>query len=169
MSLLRGIVQIGPVWLTAVMTLIAGLPHCQCRCPDGSLKLFCLRSPLQDTACCCGGACCSVLAPAGRGAAVPAKPAKCCGHCQLAAKTPAPGGQVKGTCCQKTVALGQPVILVTAKRMAGEDPTAGLLAPTPDSLLPLVAPPGGSCRLTWDNYRLPPPTDLVIALQHFLI
>jgi hypothetical protein len=32
----------GHVWLTAAMTLVAGFPHFECRCPAGQFKPFCL-------------------------------------------------------------------------------------------------------------------------------
>src|SRR5262245_60405924 len=44
------------VWLTAIMTLVAGLPHFQCLCPDGTTKAVCVV-PAPDS-CCCNGGCC---------------------------------------------------------------------------------------------------------------
>ena len=50
----------GLVWLTAAMTLVAGLPHFDCRCPSGQVKPFCLATASKKTGCCCGGACCTI-------------------------------------------------------------------------------------------------------------
>src|SRR5262245_30182992 len=50
-------VQIGFVWLTAVTTLIAGVPHFDCVCPyvDHPFRL----GTSSARSCCCGGSCCS--------------------------------------------------------------------------------------------------------------
>jgi hypothetical protein len=41
------------VWVTAAMTLVAGVPHFDCRCPDGSVKPFGLGALSRLAGCCC--------------------------------------------------------------------------------------------------------------------
>lgn len=46
------ILKTGLVWMTALATLLAGTPHLLCRCPDGTLKPFCLAHVVQSKPCC---------------------------------------------------------------------------------------------------------------------
>src|SRR5438552_17897173 len=58
MLTLRYVAVTGHVWLTAIMTLVAGLPHWQCLCPNGNTKSACLEITSSAQACCCNGGCC---------------------------------------------------------------------------------------------------------------
>jgi hypothetical protein len=42
MAMFRKTILTGSVHLTAAMLLVAGLPHFECRCPNGHRRLFCL-------------------------------------------------------------------------------------------------------------------------------
>src|SRR5262245_60186384 len=74
--------RVAHVWLTALLTLFAGLPRVQCRCPDGRVKPFCLGPCVRadgSPGCCCAGA---------------GTPAACC-----AAETSTPAEDAEPPCC----------------------------------------------------------------------
>src|SRR5215475_7170923 len=100
MKIVRKTALVGQVWLTAAMTLIAGVPHFSCRCPDGHVKPFCLGLAPGGRAC-CDRPCCSPVPDDGlRDRAldpVPAAPAgkTCCCCCdsveaEATSRLPAP-------------------------------------------------------------------------------
>ncbi len=168
------------VVVTAIMTLIAGLPHFHCRCPNGQVKPFCLDSLINFSShCCCQGACCSAQAPP-RGkppqspdasSALSPKHSRCC--CATSDAEPAPGPR---TCvqasipgCQKTLIHAQ-----DAKTSRGIQAPARDLTVNPLVALPLLscwqpAIPSPNLGRVAESHGLPPPTDLVTVLQHFLI
>jgi hypothetical protein len=174
MGMLSRVVRFGLLWVAALLTPIAGTPHVDCLCPDGHIKLFCLNFSLRPTACCCSGSCCS----AGGGGCsccaanapvhqVHGKVKACCAHAREEGSTPA-GDRLGGTPCKKTLAEADAQTLprVTA---AGHHHTTAL---TPAAAAVPVLAPGpsaSSCLLSWQSYRLPPPTDRVIAFQHLVI
>lgn len=195
MRRLRRTVWKGFICLTAFMSLAASTPHFVCRCPNGQVKPFCLGPSSKTTGCCCGGACCcasgqgqdcccrsSGTATGGEG-----KKAACCccsqhrktpvaetgqglrGHRhQLPAESSGTVPQFKSTCCVKTLAQQSFVAATHVKTTISEDVTPGrcLLA---DSGLAALFPGVGRFPAPWQVHLLPPPTDLVITLQHFLI
>src|SRR5438874_13612654 len=55
MACFARIAWVGHIWLTALMTLVAGMPHFACRCPDGPVKPFCLGPTSGTSGCCCSG------------------------------------------------------------------------------------------------------------------
>src|SRR5579871_366955 len=137
MDFVRKTRQVGPVWLTALMTLVAGIPHFHCRCPDGHLKSFCLGAPSKPTGCCCGSSCCSGSPGGGccgcQAHAAPqpgtlVKRPGCCAqsHGQPTSKAPDNRCRIESAGCQKTPAPAQVVIVTPAKRAVAEDLTAGL-------------------------------------------
>src|SRR6516165_5475830 len=58
MAYLRRTALVTLVWLTAASTLLAGLPHFDCLCPNGQRGSFCLGTATGANWCCCGGSCC---------------------------------------------------------------------------------------------------------------
>ena len=57
-------IRAGLHWLTAAMTLFAGVPVFQCRCEGGPARP---RSTLvaKKVTCCCGGQCCAAVSARG--------------------------------------------------------------------------------------------------------
>lgn len=175
MKFVQKAIQVGFVWLMAVTTLIASVPHFDCICPNGQRKLFCLGLPTQRPGCCCGGACCSSSggkcccqaqdSPPGE----QAEQTCCCCESQPHASndTSTSGIQAKGNCCKKTLAHDEFVNPTTqdAKQNLADGFSVPLLQFAP--LLP--APRESHLRFSRHRYELPPPPDLVITLQHFLI
>jgi hypothetical protein len=52
---------------------------------------------------------------------------------------------------------------------AQDNPAAGPFLPTPAPAFVSLPPRADGQRPSWQAHRLPPPTDLVITLQHFVI
>jgi hypothetical protein len=72
-------------WLTAAMTLLAGVPAFQCRCEGGPAAKSRSTVITKQVTCCCGGQCCA------------STPGSVAGH---ACEAPAPQKAEAGTCCQ---------------------------------------------------------------------
>ncbi len=179
MALVYRTVVAGQAWLTAVMTLVAGMPQFSCICPDGTVKAFCVSFSTDPMACCCGGGkCCS-----------PSKAGGAC--CCKATSTPHVAGPTGKTCCgehrdkkpdeqqgvrlqadQKgcTRTLAQPAVTVVSYYKTAVDKDTSFDALLPQSLAPspcwLVTAHGPTF---WQINLVAPPTDLVDLLQHYLI
>ncbi len=165
---------VGPVWLTAIMTLVAGLPHFDCRCPDGNLKPRCLGFTSKSSGCCCGGKCCSL---AGNDC--------CCGRKGDPSRPKAGGGvlcqedqqtgssrdarqQVQSNGCIRTVAGVEFFTRSQPKVSVGEYSTLSSALPL-QAIYNFSSPTtnhGGKFR---EIHLLSPPTDLVVLLLHLLI
>lgn len=173
-------VQTGAIWLTAIMTLVAGTPHFDCRCPNGNVKPFCLALPTGKTGCCCDGSCCAALpgddgerlAPCDSPSTTAAKETCCCckpHQANAKGESGAKDARLGKAGCQKT--LAQTVVAVSESfvKDSVQALAAHLVAP---ALAPVRGQDGfGSCEYLTDypSHRRPPPTDLVTVLQHFLI
>jgi hypothetical protein len=161
-------------WLTAVMTLVASLPHFQCQCPNGSVKPFCFGVFCSSSGCCCGDVCsggpkdsqCNSKATPARKGRAPC----CCAHPISKAQPKSSDGPpcIEGRGCQKSLAQQQP--------FAPLAPTKGVhgLGTADQTLLSAAIPtPLGSARpgteMSVLHLAVPPPSDLVILLQRFLI
>ena len=171
-------VRAGFVWLTAVATLIASVPHCDCLCPNGQRKPFCLGVSTARSGCCCGGSCCS-SSPGGDGCCqahgpAPAAPegehASCCTSKQPKTGLPGPAAQAGGGCCQKTLANGESATPAPSPEAGQQTLKDALGVPVLGAVVqgPRVQVEGG-CAFPWDSHQLPPPTDLVVSLQRFVI
>src|SRR5262245_37877828 len=148
------------VWLTAVTTLVAELPHVSCRCPNGQVKQFCLGPVTGQKGCCCDGGCCAAKA-ANAAAKKPAENSCCARHRETANAVSKAGTRVSDGCCTRTVARPDASTAASRGTSAPEDLTqAALLAP---QLTPATTAPSEPGGLRQDHPR-PPPTDLVITL-----
>jgi hypothetical protein len=158
------------VWLTAAMTLVASTPHFSCRCPDGRVKPFCFGLPSKKAMCCCNGSCCAPDVECGKTCCsnqnAPARSC-CCQHTgQGHAKSANTGTFARAACCTKTLVPQESRSLSRPESKVAKDLSFG-------ALLTAEAKPRQSFvtaihRLRQDHER-PPPTDLVVTLQHFLI
>jgi hypothetical protein len=177
MPLLGRIVWAVQVWLTAVTTLIAGIPHFDCRCPDGHVKPLCLAVTAEASGCCCGGSCCS--APAtdshsrGPAQAGRARKKSCCARPQHDGLTSAPGndgGALSGTGCVRTGQRSDAAALAPNTAAGRPDVTARA---TPFALTPVVPtsalPRAAFAAARGAAHSLSPPPDLLSLLQHLLI
>ena len=171
------IAWIGQAWLTAVMTLVAAVPHFDCRCPDGRVKPFCLSIARDASGCCCGATCCS-SAKGGTcccGAHTQASSGKaqvisCCNHHpdQKTASSPTGHHAVGHSGCTKTLAQPQVVSISNGKTAFTKAVTfTAFLPPQPAPLLSLPTMAHGYPG--WEEHLRPPPTDLLTLLRRLII
>jgi hypothetical protein len=175
MRSLRGKLRIALASLTATTLLVAAVPHFHCLCPNGQVKPFCLNLRSGPTGCCCGGACCASNADGSSCCHVPGDPldepdADKTSCCHSTAPTAATTAYVRTQCCTRTP---QAEFIAVAPEPGPEQashPSGGLcLLAAPAPVLASVSPYAHGWPLSWQSHQLPPPTNLVIALQHFLI
>jgi hypothetical protein len=161
MTLLRRTFLVGMVWLAAAGTLLAGFPRLECLCP-ANVATEKQSAPAKRGCCCCGGECAS-----GEG----------CPSCGRAAQSPdeddpavlkASGPALKRVPCQRVPVRAEIVTAVdnaANKAAAGHAVAlAGHLCLTHAILSSFVSNQRDSRAI----HLLPPPTDLVTVLQHFL-
>jgi len=176
MRVLRQKLRIASTWLTAATFLVTAVPHFRCVCPNGHVKPFCLSVLSQTTGCCCGGACCPAnqggrccCQPGGDGLpSAGAEGGGCCAEGPPLRPRPAEGtdSHLRGTSCHKTPAVEE-LLAPAPERLAGQDWAGpGLVLPPADTA---AFSPFVPRQLSWQSYQLPPPTDLVITLQHLLV
>lgn len=193
MRRLRRIALVAVVWGTAASTLMASTPHFVCRCPDGSVKPFCLGPVFNASGCCCGGdtCCCSTKSGGGccskggssGGQAV--KRTSCCsqapehkdhskpgtdgsGGAQRAGSKAGEGHAISSRCCQKAVAQQETQSVTPLQAKINESLNTSLVL-FPATLLVQAVPSATSGQTVWEVFRLPPPTDLVTVLQRLTI
>jgi hypothetical protein len=176
MVLLRRAAFAGLAWLTAVMTLVAGMPHFECRCPNGHVKPFCLGLDSNKSGCCCGCACCSASPKGrccckGRGASPSKRKEKSCCHTQHRnnlASRPGPAGSpaAQSSRCVKTVAVADQFTLVNHEiPKDSQVQVAGFASPF---ILASCQTSGAPKDLSQAHSPAPPP-DLVTVLQRLVI
>ena len=168
MCWLRRTCLTGLVWLTAGMTPLAGMSHLTCRCPNGRVKPFCFGLATNESGCCCGGECCTTAKPACPSARKAQVLTRCCCQQQRAARAALANdcGCFTATCCTKTRVGPKASVVSYGEKPVPEGPTVqAVLASQP---MVSSAVPSAPCRFRREHQR-PPPTDLVITLQHFLI
>ena len=163
---MRKIRQSGPVWVTAVMTFAAGLPHVQCRCPDSTRLAMRPHATSQIGPRCCCGSCC--LAHGTSPAADSEQPSGCCGRGQSDAGVQGRPCAIGCTGCQKTLATVELAVLGDTKKTATEKWAAELAAATPEPPLAAGGPASRNGPLIWQLDRSPPP-DCIIVFRHLVI
>ena len=151
----------------AFATVTAGLPHVQCVCPDGRVKLFC-PGPI-------GSGCCCRIAPPASGPAR-AEP-NCCravGGCPgcCARVTPAPlagsagDEQAKADGCRGCVRTVVADPAAYAAEDAGDAARTQAHTPVTLSGTSVASEQAADIIRLEPRYLLPPP-DLVVVLCHF--
>jgi hypothetical protein len=167
------------MWLTAIMMLVAGTPHFHCRCPNGRIKPFCLALLTGKTGCCCDGSCCSAfpgddakgLATHASPSATVAKKTCCCGkaHQDNTRDESRTAPRLGKAGCQKTLAEAAAAVSEPSVKVSVLDLTAHLLVPAPEPMMEHDGFGPWDYLSAYHYHRIPPPTDLVTVLQHFLI
>jgi hypothetical protein len=175
----RKIAGVMMVWATAATTLLAGTPHFDCRCPDGSIKRYCFSSASGESSCCCSGTCSkanddkSCCRKQKTSSQSTAKHACCCkqsksqGGSVATGSNPVNGPAVRGTCCQKSLANleFQSSVRVTA---VVDDASVAHVFVLPAMDIEYFSNAAPS-RTVWQVHWLPPPTDLVTTLHRLVI
>lgn len=163
--------------LAAVMTVTAGMPSFQCRCPDGRVKLFCQGNTSSPSGCCCatgdstspGKSCCCEAKKANAQGPKAAKKRSCCAqsHGERQQPTGSDGHRLaaKDGCCVKTVVAAPAVDSVEGTgvpvHQSGDTLVLWELAPVP----PPVTSGAAAARSPPGFHATPP--DLVVILCHF--
>ena len=183
------------VWATAASSLLGSTPYFTCRCPDGTVKLVCTGQATAGSSCCCNGKCC--CSTGSDGGCCKGKPSRgqrgsnghsCCqqstgeaprrsvveqpdGIAQETAPAarsgPAEHLVISGSCCQKTLVKAESRTLVRPETKPTQQVEFSLAFLPP--LNSGYNPPPLALPDSWKTYPLPPPTDLVVAFQHFTI
>lgn len=151
--------------LTAAMVFVTGIPHFECRCPDGNIKKWCFGIACTPEGCCCGdesccchekGSCCSC----------PGESPDSEGQARSCAHQPTASGQWDDRGCIRTLQQGDPIISSSPKSdVLPESPA--LVAIPCSSHTPV--PQRLNVSNTWRIPLTPPPTELIILFEHFLI
>lgn len=172
---LNRILHLAVVWSLAVGTLIAGLPHIDCLCPNGNRKLFCFGSLSDTSSCCCdNGSCCTK----DRGCCGPGnhppdrKPEHtCCSKNAKAKPSQSSETQIQSHSpgCKRTWQPGKVTGIFESTAKLAVDFNDGPIVLLPTSTLDFSATNEGQCLLSFKTHPIPPPTDLVVTLQHFVI
>jgi len=165
--------------LAAVMTVTAGLPSFQCRCPDGRVKLFCQGNASSPSGCCCAAgdssspeakSCCSEATKANGQEPKAAKKRSCChSYCDPKQDSDSDGQRVavKAACCVKTIVAAAPVYSVvdsgTGVAVHQFSDALALWAP---AFVPSHAASGTAAARSPPGFLTTPP-DLVVILCHF--
>jgi hypothetical protein len=172
------LVRAGCVWLTAVMTLVAGMPRFTCACPDGTRKTLCLGPASKSSNSCCGGACCAKNeAHAKRcchggdtASEKHGQAAVCCATAKSGKFHSASGRGVMANhgCCSRTLGDAQTATLPNSKTAVNKDFSLAAIH-LPATLLSVrpPAPGGGPTFRPIDQSA--PSIDLIALLQHYLI
>lgn len=149
----------GLTWLTAAMTLVAGLPHFVCRCPDGTLKPFCLGWDINLP-----GGCCPHSQQAEPVRQKADEPSCCC--CQ-AKKENGRQCDVQSVGCRRTPAPCAVLISDSRKDLGDRlDSACAIISCNILRSLELISHQDVSSH---QAFSIPPPTNRVIALKHLLI
>jgi hypothetical protein len=174
MNVIGKTARAGFAWLTAITMLVAGLPHFQCQCPNGAIKPFCFVVVYSSSGCCCSDACsgapkdsrCNPEAASSR----TGRPACCCAHSR-GRRTPQDSGgapRLEGKGCQKTLAQQQQFAPAAATKSVNERCVAHAVCVASVAVTP-CGPAGAMTNLGGLHLAAPPPPDLVVVLQRFLI
>jgi hypothetical protein len=175
MATWRRMFLVAHIWLTAFAVMFAGLPHFRCLCPSEYAKPISLNGPFQISKCCNAGSCCSSSIQVtdrsdDLSTASEAKRPCCCCHGSSAQKPDKNNqhDQLNSSGCKRTLIEADPA-LPSSQQPVNDCLTAGvLIADAAPSLLDLSRQ-AGDFLLPWQSHAEPPPTDLVLTLQHFVI
>lgn len=168
MFCLSKIVLVGQVHLTAIMTLIAGLPYYVCACSWESNRKDLAQPTIQMAECHCCGSCGS---NSGANPFSAGGIRSCCSSGTISQKNQSKDSspQARGNGCKKVVALPKiPGVISTKtsmqiKVLAG----SGVLSPATLVTAMQICPQGTGAR--WTGHAPAPPSDLVASLQRLLI
>lgn len=155
MAIISKAILLFQVHLTAIMILVAGMPHFACRCPGQPANP---PQQVSSTAtCCCCGSCGSMQD----------KPS-CCNH-QSPGKSKARSHQATGNDCTKITGLPKNPAISTTEPIKLIEVSSSAWAPC--FLAPFISlqteQPDAVSR--WSGHSPAPPPDCVISLQRLLI
>jgi hypothetical protein len=141
------------VWLTAAATLLAGTPHVQCRCPDGTFKPVCFAPVGMETCCCCS-----------ESGEPEETPPSCCQETMKQQQTPQ-GPTFGHDGCQRILVEPSPV---TSERTDAPTQQAVAVAIASVACFQAVTIPEPATN-PMSSASVLPSLDLQLVLQHFVI
>lgn len=166
------------VLTTAASTLLANAPLTVCACPNVPVRRPNNASEPKTSSCCCGNNCCPASSDEG----------SCCNKKPASKKEPqrsqpsdqkhenrrsgsSPSEATIGPSeCQKSTVQPETSTLTNSEVKASDDLiSVGLSANLITPEVAYSADSSPTSMLYWRDFRMPPPTDLVISLLHFLI
>jgi hypothetical protein len=165
-------------WLMAAGVLLAGIPHFHCRCPNGEEKPMCLGLASKATGCCCGGSCCSSAERSGcpccqggdSGSVEAQANSPCCrDQSQATSEQAFSGSRLERNGCARTPVQTEAFGITHIKTVADPDPTRGPFQAVPSPVFLSSSSWAAQSPSSWQTYALPPPTDLIVVLEHFII
>jgi hypothetical protein len=176
MALLTKTAIVGQVLLTAIMTLVAGMPHFSCVCPDGTIKAVCFTISSPSSCCCGTGKCCGATDGDGcssrgknKSSAADHGKRSCCGQHQNQKTSGPTSGSInsKATCCVRSLATPDSSAASSGKTLPSKDNSFETLSISGSSLSPVArqANFGG----LWQTHQVAPPTDLFAIFCRLII
>ena len=156
------------VHLTAIMILVAGMPHFVCRCPEELAKADASRPAVQTAACCCCGSCgTNFNSEQEKSINQPS----CCGQDRAPAKnkgvTPSP--RATGNDCTKVTGLPKAPAVSTTRSAKPIEVSSSFWAASLAVASPSLQTEPQDFVLHWTGHSPAPPGDRVISLQRLLI
>ena len=176
MRRIRKIIWSFIVLATVASTLLANTPLIVCACWTGQEKKLIVPTDAKSSSCSCGSNCCPSTdhqkpcckKPADKKTMKPTLPLPTDQPQDEQGTDPSHNEPaINSPDCQKTMAQPEVFSLNLREVTAGGVLIDFLQSPPSDQYD--VLPVTFSSQVNWQAYRLPPPTDLVVALQHFLI
>ena len=166
MALLNKTLIVGQAWLTAAMTLVAGMPHFSCACPDGTVKPVCVKITIHSSDSCCAATCCSRAERPSKGQ----KTKSCCSPNSRADTGTSDVQRISigRSCCTRAFAQPQAPAMshVGSSVVRDYDADASLPSLTLDlnSRQQIVNGPK-----PWQAHAGSPPTDFLALFRHYVI
>jgi hypothetical protein len=157
------------IHLTAIMTLVAGMPQVVCACSPNRERTSVIPLAVQMTECPCCGSCGSMLTESNSKMAPGNQ--TCCGSKSGSQGTPGASGspQARGKGCIKELAIPKISGVLSTKtskpfNVLSANWIAGLA-----TMLPSIQMGPTDSAFRWTGHSPAPPNDLVTSLQRLLI
>ena len=155
------------VHLTAIMTLIAGMPHFVCRCPEELAKADASRPVAQTAPCCCCGSC-GVL----NGEQDKSENRRtCCGQKNSPGNSKGATRSPRATesNCTRVAGLPKAPAVPTTRSAKPIEVSSSVWAASFAALSPSLQTERQNSVSRWTGHSPAPPGDRVISLQRLLI
>jgi hypothetical protein len=160
------------VLATAASTLLANVPLAVCACSPVPVSQNTTSEETAPSSCCCGNNCCPTTSNE-RSCCTPkpdkkntTKPMPGSPSAPEQKEVPTNEPALNAPDCQQAVAPTKTFSIEQRHANAGE---VVILVHSVAVEPACLTQPGMASPLTWQVHRVPPPTDLVVALQHFVI
>jgi hypothetical protein len=149
------------VFLTAIMTAVAGMPQFVCTCPGTTAKTE-ASSPAGTANCCCCGSCASMTEKG--------QSSSCCASKNDLPTSKNDSRRAAGSHCTKVSGLPKTPAISTTKSAKPLNDEGGRLQEALSTILPSALNLHFCLRISdWTGHSLAPPADRVISLQRLLI